>query len=649
MSKPETEARPQTVVMIALSKLVQSDANVRRTDKRVDVESLAEDIAAHGVLQNLNVIDVGGGKYAVSAGGRRHVALKLLLKQSRIAKDYPVPCKIVSDEDASEISLAENVQRVAMHALDEAEAYETLFGEGSDADAISKRFGVTVRHVEQRLALAKLSPKVKAAFRKGEITLDAARAFCLTDDHAAHDAVLKTLSRPIQSAQSVRACLTQGRVPAHDRLARFVGLDAYAGAGGVLRKDLFENDVVFLDDGELLRRLASEKLDGLADAERKKGWGWTETHLGYARFEGCASERLRPTRRPLSDDEQAKLDAAESALEALDAGLEDADEDDPRWTERDRVEAEVDEIIGAAERWDADIIKHAGVVISVEHDGRASFAYGVIKRADLKAIQKLQRGDEKRVEGEADKDAEEAGQGDDDEPVGVRLPRGVVEALTTARTKALRQAVCESSHLALALLVYVLARQSVQAGRIDGVELSTAPVAFAEAEGVTEIRDDFVKLISGDEPDLERCLAQSTDVLLSALAAFVSETLDLVHPGVSPTDRTLQRFADQLASVVDLDMSKRWKADVAFWTQVPKAVTLAALATASKLADMSEKDRDAMLMAFGKMKKAELASAAAEALKDSDWLPDLLITPPRAGAFVVTAESKAALNGAAAA
>lgn len=649
MSKSETEARPQAVAMIALSKLVQSEANARRSDKRADIESLAEDIACHGVLQNLNVTDCGNGKFAVSAGGRRHAALKLLLKQGRVGKDYPVPCKIVSDEDAAEVSLAENVQRVAMNAIDEADAYEALVGEGSNADAIAKRFGVTIRHVEQRLALAKLSAKVKAAFRKGEITLDAARAFCLTDDHAAHDAVLKTLARPITSAQSVRACLTQGRVPAHDRLARFVGLDAYAEAGGVLRRDLFEDDVVFLDDAELLRRLASEKLDAMAAAEREKGWGWTETHLGYARFEGCASERLRPTRKPLRDEEQAKLSAAEEQLEALDVALEEADEDDPRWTERDRLEAEIDEITRAVERWDPKLIQHAGVVISVEHDGRASFAHGVIKRADLKAIQKLQRADEKCADDGAASGADDAGEVPDDESSGIRLPRGVVEALTTARTKALRQAVCESSHLALALLVYVLARQSVQRGRVDGVELSTAPVAFAESESVTDSRDDILRLIGGDEPDLERCLTQPGDVLLSAVAAFVSETIDLVHPGVSLSDRALQRFADQLAAVVDLDMSRFWRPDVAFWTQVPKAVTLAALASAPKLIEMSEKDRDAMLAAFAKMKKAELASAAAEALKDADWLPDILVTPPHAGAFAVTEAGEAVLNGAAAA
>ena len=83
---------------IALDKLVASDANVRRIKAGVSVEDLAEDIARRGLLQSLSVRPVleGDGeetaKFAVSAGGRRLAALKLLVKQKRLAKNAPVPC-----------------------------------------------------------------------------------------------------------------------------------------------------------------------------------------------------------------------------------------------------------------------------------------------------------------------------------------------------------------------------------------------------------------------------------------------------------------------------------------------------------------------------------------------------------------------------
>ena len=50
-------------------------------------------------------------------------------------------------------------------------------------DEVAHCFGVTRRHVDQRLALSGLAPKIKAAWKKGDVTLDAARAFCLVEDH----------------------------------------------------------------------------------------------------------------------------------------------------------------------------------------------------------------------------------------------------------------------------------------------------------------------------------------------------------------------------------------------------------------------------------------------------------------------------------
>ena len=129
------------------------------------------------------MVEIGSGKYQVAAGGRRLAALKLLLKRKAITADFEVPCQIVPADIAQEASLAENVQRVAMHPLDEVEAFGRLASEGQTEDAIASRFGASVRHVRQRLALSALSPTLKDAFRKGELGLDAARAFCLVPDH----------------------------------------------------------------------------------------------------------------------------------------------------------------------------------------------------------------------------------------------------------------------------------------------------------------------------------------------------------------------------------------------------------------------------------------------------------------------------------
>ena len=113
---------------IPFDKLVLSQSNVRRIKAGVSIDELAEDIARRGLLQGLNVrpvVDADGvetGMFEIPAGGRRFQALSLLVKQKRLAKTAPIPC-IVRDA-ASEIlaeddSLAENMQRVALHPLDQ--------------------------------------------------------------------------------------------------------------------------------------------------------------------------------------------------------------------------------------------------------------------------------------------------------------------------------------------------------------------------------------------------------------------------------------------------------------------------------------------------------------------------------------------------
>jgi ParB/RepB/Spo0J family partition protein len=178
------------------------------TDKRADIEALAASIAAHGLLQNLSVVAVEDETYAVVAGARRLAALKLLAKSGKIAKDASIPCTLVAPAMSAEASLAENVQRVAMHPMDEMEAFAALVDGGLSTGAVAERFGCSVRHVEQRLALARLSPKLRAAYRKGEITLEVARAFCLSDDHGVQERLFKQLGNPITHAYAARAAKT---------------------------------------------------------------------------------------------------------------------------------------------------------------------------------------------------------------------------------------------------------------------------------------------------------------------------------------------------------------------------------------------------------------------------------------------------------
>ena len=100
---------------IALNRLVPSAANVRRLNATAGLSELADSIEAHGLIHKLTVRKGKKGKYEVIAGSRRLGALRLLAKEGRLAADAPIPCTLRSGDDATELSLAENVQRERQH------------------------------------------------------------------------------------------------------------------------------------------------------------------------------------------------------------------------------------------------------------------------------------------------------------------------------------------------------------------------------------------------------------------------------------------------------------------------------------------------------------------------------------------------------
>jgi ParB family chromosome partitioning protein len=150
----EAAVPAQAMLLVALSALRFSKRNVRKTGS-TPIAELAASIERVGLLQNLTVVACADGEhYEVVAGGRRLAALKLLAKQKRLPKDYPVPCLLVADASARTVSLTENVQREPMHPADQFEAFAALVAEGRSIEDIAADFGVTPLVVQRRLKLA---------------------------------------------------------------------------------------------------------------------------------------------------------------------------------------------------------------------------------------------------------------------------------------------------------------------------------------------------------------------------------------------------------------------------------------------------------------------------------------------------------------
>lgn len=631
----------QPIQFIPLNKLVASPRNVRRRDRKADIDALAASIASRGLLQNLCVVPTAEDTFEVDAGGRRLAALKKLARDKVIAKDFPVPCNVVPLEEGRDISLAENVHRVAMDAMDEVDAFAALVAEGKTAEEVARRFGVERRHVDQRLALAGLSPKIKAAWKRGDITLDAARAFCLVDDHAQQDAVFRRLGKPVTNAHSVRAHLMDGRVRVTDRLAVFVGLEPYEAEGGKVLRDLFDAETAFIENPALLTKLAEDKLGASREEWLARGWGWVDLHLGTGRADGLSSTRLHPEWRDPTTEEQAELDRISAEIEALDGEIEaNGVEDDPRWAQRDDLEAAYETIRQAGRCWSSDLMALSGVVLSIDHEGKVSASEGLVRVDDQKRVDTFLK---QRKSGTGIRDAGEETEVTSDTRASA-LPKAVNRELTIARTRAIRLVLSGDPDVALAVCVAAMAARIAHRSEMTGIAISAQLRPVEDLNDLEDVRSNLEGKLPADDVELLGwALDLSRERLLGVLAVLVASTVDLAHEDTSPFDLRKQAIADCLARQLDVDMTRFWTAGLDYWARLPKATLIAALSEAPGMAERSARAREDIVKAHAKLRKDELAARISAMFEGSRYLPNILVTPVASGELAITAEGVAAL------
>src|SRR3546814_17656640 len=106
---------------------MRAPENVRQTNKAVDVESLADDIAAHGLLQSLigyaGDTDIAAAVVYIDGGERRLSPLDLLRDRGAIDDSFPVPVPF-RDPDAA-LSLSPHAH-LAQRGLDSAHDFVSL-------------------------------------------------------------------------------------------------------------------------------------------------------------------------------------------------------------------------------------------------------------------------------------------------------------------------------------------------------------------------------------------------------------------------------------------------------------------------------------------------------------------------------------------
>ncbi|MEP6606710.1 MAG: ParB/RepB/Spo0J family partition protein, partial [Nitrosospira sp.] len=236
-----------TMISVSISKLVHSPLNVRKKQAK-GIEELAALIYSQGLIQNLVVVTQARknkptGKYEVIAGSRRLDALLMLVADGRYRKEQEINCRLVNEEEARGMSLAENSGREAMHPADLVVAYRDLTLAGQSPDEIAPLFGVSPLTVKRYLKLANVSPMILALYGDDELTFDQISALALTDDHELQERIWKDTPSYNRSGTAIRRLITESEVSiSRSPLAKYVGVKAYEKAGGMIRRDLFSDE-----------------------------------------------------------------------------------------------------------------------------------------------------------------------------------------------------------------------------------------------------------------------------------------------------------------------------------------------------------------------------------------------------------------------
>jgi len=151
------------------------ERNPFQTRTRFDEDALnelARSVAATGVVQPIVVKRLNNGKYQLIAGERRWLASQRAGKQT-----IPVIVREVSDEQAMEMTIVENLQRADLNPMEQARAYERLGREFKmTQEQMAQRTGKERASVSNFLRLLRLPRPVQDKVEGGELSFGHARA-----------------------------------------------------------------------------------------------------------------------------------------------------------------------------------------------------------------------------------------------------------------------------------------------------------------------------------------------------------------------------------------------------------------------------------------------------------------------------------------
>jgi ParB family chromosome partitioning protein len=166
--------RPRAQRKVPIEFIKANPRNPRRTFAEAELAELADSIRQRGVIQPIVVRAVKGAndRFEIIAGERRWRAAQLAGLH-----EVPIVPVEVTDGEALEIAIVENVQRADLNAMEEALGYHALASEFKHgADDIAKLVGKSRSHVANMMRLTKLPKDVQELISSGQLSAGHARA-----------------------------------------------------------------------------------------------------------------------------------------------------------------------------------------------------------------------------------------------------------------------------------------------------------------------------------------------------------------------------------------------------------------------------------------------------------------------------------------
>lgn len=202
--------RPRNQRRVPIEFIKANPNNPRRQFADAELSELADSIRERGIIQPIVVRPVRGKQdaYEIIAGERRWRAA-----QRAGLHDVPIVPLDVTDTEALEIAIIENVQRADLNAMEEAQGYQALADDHKRSqDEIAKIVGKSRSHIANTMRLLKLPPAVQQHIVAGELSAGQARQLIGKPDAAELARQIIDGKLPVREVEAL-VQMREGRTP----------------------------------------------------------------------------------------------------------------------------------------------------------------------------------------------------------------------------------------------------------------------------------------------------------------------------------------------------------------------------------------------------------------------------------------------------